>query len=98
MKPIPTLRKGLPSLSFPGYEAEAAHYERSDVCAVPAASVVVRAMVSFVLARSLLQKFGGDTLHDTKAALERYRQDCLRQSKTPDKTIVAAGVPEMELE
>jgi chorismate synthase len=98
MKPIPTLRKGLPSLSFPGYQAEVAHYERSDVCAVPAASIVVKAMVSFVLARSLLQKFGGDTLQDTKSALERYRQDCARQGRTLEAVAATSAAPEMELE
>lgn len=76
MKPIPTIRKGLPSLSFPQYQAETAHYERSDVCAVPAASVVVKAMVAFVLARALLAKFGGDTIYDIEGALTQYRQYC----------------------
>jgi chorismate synthase len=56
MKPIPTIRKGLPSVSFPDYAADTAHYERSDVCAVPAASVVAGAMAAFVLARALLLK------------------------------------------
>ena len=76
MKPIPTLRKGLESLSFPEFEAETAHYERSDVCAVPAASIVAKAMVSFVLARAILKKFGSDTLDDIEAALDRHREWC----------------------
>jgi chorismate synthase len=49
-----------------------ARYERSDVCAVPAAAVVVEAVVAWVLADALLEKFGGDSLVDIKAALEAY--------------------------
>jgi chorismate synthase len=101
MKPIPTLRKGLPSLSFPEMKAETAHYERSDVCAVPAASVVVKAMTSFVLARALLNKFGSDTLTDIKAALENYRKHCATPQALVAEKLVAVGstaAPEMELE
>lgn len=76
MKPIPTLRKGLESLSFPEFEAQTAHYERSDVCAVPAASVVAKAMVAIVLARAILKKFGSDTLEEIKDAVERHRAWC----------------------
>jgi chorismate synthase len=100
MKPIPTIRKGLPSVSFPDYAADTAHYERSDVCAVPAASVVAKAMVAFVLAKALLAKFGGDTMDDTIAALDRYRAYC-RQLKAPITAAATAGksnAPEMELE
>lgn len=97
MKPIPTMRKGLASLAFPSFTAETAHYERSDVCAVPAASVVVKAMVSFALARAVLDKFGGDTIIDTKRAVSDYAEYC--------RTAAAGGIkaepvaaPEMELE
>jgi chorismate synthase len=76
MKPIPTLRAGLDSLAFPSYLAERAHYERSDVCAVPAASVVCRAMVNIVLAQALLEKFGGDSLSEVEGALAAYKQYC----------------------
>ncbi len=54
-------------------EAVPATYERSDVTAVPACGVVVEAMVAFVLARALLDKFGGDHLSDTLAAIAAYR-------------------------
>jgi chorismate synthase len=102
MKPIPTIRKGLPSVSFPQYAAETAHYERSDVCAVPAASVVAKAMVAFVLARALLAKFGGDTISDTIASLQHYRDFCRGVKRAPAHSSDAhagdAGTPEMELE
>lgn len=74
MKPIPTMVKGLGSLSFPDFEADRAHYERSDVCAVPACSIVAKAMTAFVLARTLLKKFPGDNIEDTKLALKSYRE------------------------
>lgn len=98
MKPIPTLRKGLPSLSYPAFGAETAHYERSDVCAVPAASVVVKAMVSFVVARALLEKFGGDTLQDIRAALEQYRSYCSSLGQRSGTPTAPVQTPEMELE
>ena len=76
MKPIPTMRNGLESISFPGFEADRAHYERSDVCAIAAASVVCRAMVCLVLANAVLDKFGGDTITDIKNALVSYERFC----------------------
>lgn len=99
MKPIPTLRKGLPSLSFPGLEADTAHYERSDVCAVPAASVVAKAMVSFILAREMLQKFGGDHINDLASAVQAYRNYCQSaKPKVDGQKPKPAATPEMELE
>ncbi len=72
MKPIPTLRRPLRSVDLAtGKQVEAA-YERSDVCAVPAASVIGEAMVAFVLAEALSEKFGGDSLNETKSNLEAY--------------------------
>jgi chorismate synthase len=79
MKPLPTLRKGLPSVSHPDFKADTAHFERSDVCAISAASIVAKAMVSFILAKAILDKFGGDTMFDLTEALSAYRIDC----KTP---------------
>ncbi len=72
MKPIPTLTQPLASVELPGLAPSAAHAERSDVCAVPAAAVVGEAMVVFVLAQALGEKFGGDSLEDMKAAEEAY--------------------------
>jgi chorismate synthase len=54
-----------------GDEAVAIH-QRSDVCAVPAAGVVVETMVALVLARAVLQKFGGDSLAETRRNVESY--------------------------
>lgn len=85
MKPLPTLRKGLPSLSFPEYQADTAHYERSDVCAIAAASIVCKAMVAFVLARAILNKFGGDTMTDLTRSLKQFNDDCAAAAKPVGK-------------
>lgn len=98
MKPIPTMRKGLESLSFPEFEAETAHYERSDVCAVPAASVVVKSMVAFVLARAFLSKFGGDTIDDIKASWSNYRQFCAQPGLQKSPVSAKEADTDMELE
>lgn len=81
MKPLPTLRKGLESLSFPGFGADRAHYERSDVCAIAAASVVARAMTGIVLADAITDKFSQDTLSDIKASLEHYLERVRRKAE-----------------
>jgi chorismate synthase len=72
MKPIPTMTKGLPTVDLATREATTAKYERSDVCAVPAAAVVAEAVVAFELAKALLEKFGGDRVGDIAQALEAY--------------------------
>jgi chorismate synthase len=74
MKPIATLRTPLPSVDLVSREAAPAAYERSDVTAVPACGVIVEAAVAFVLARELLEKFGGDAIGDTLDAVESYRR------------------------
>ncbi len=76
MKPIPTMRSGLASVSFPGFQDDRAHYERSDVCAIAAASVVCKAMVCLVLANSILEKFGGDTIGDISQSFDAYTRFC----------------------
>lgn len=81
MKPIPTLRKGLPSVSYPEFQADRAHFERSDVCAISAASIVCKAMVSFVLARAVLEKFGGDSIEDISMSISEYRKYCRQLSR-----------------
>ncbi len=73
MKPIPTLRKGLDSVSFPEYEAHKADYERSDVCAISAASVVCKAMIAITLADAFLDKFAGDSVAAIERSHENYR-------------------------
>jgi chorismate synthase len=98
MKPIPTLRKGLPSLSFPEYESETAHYERSDVCAVPAASIVAKAMTAFVLARAVLRKFGSDNFSDIAESVARHRQWCNEQGSHKGVQHKDSDAPDMEME
>lgn len=72
MKPIPTLMKPLRSVDLETKEAALASVERSDVCAVPAASVIGEAAVAFVLAHAVLEKFGGDTVEDLKKGWRDY--------------------------
>jgi chorismate synthase len=73
VKPISTLARPLPSADLISGEAvDKAHYERSDISVVPAAGVVAEAMVMLTLADAMLDKFGGDTIADTRDALERY--------------------------
>ena len=72
MKPIPTLKKPLRSVDLRTRTPITATYERSDVCAVPAASVVCEAMVSFEIARAFLEKFGGDSIQETKRNYEGF--------------------------
>jgi chorismate synthase len=72
MKPIPTMLRPLATVDLATREATQARYERSDVCAVPAAAVVGEAVVCWELAASLLEKFGGDTVGDVEKALEAY--------------------------
>jgi chorismate synthase len=62
MKPIATLLQGLPSVNLNTKESERSEYERSDICAVSAASVVMENVVAFEVARAALEKFGGDSL------------------------------------
>lgn len=73
MKPIPTLMTPLNSVDISTQEPVKASTERSDVCAVPAAAVVGEAMVAYVLAEAVIEKFGGDNIADLKAAIEHYR-------------------------
>jgi len=73
LKPISTLSKPLPSVDLHTAEEIQAHYERSDVCTVPAAGVIGEAMVAFVLARAMLEKFGGDSLGETVRNFEGYQ-------------------------
>lgn len=72
MKPIATVPHALRTVDVASGEAAAAHHQRSDVCAVPAAGVVAEAMVALVLANSVLEKFGGDSLPETRRNLESY--------------------------
>jgi chorismate synthase len=72
MKPIATVPHALRTVDTSTGEAAAAHHQRSDVCAVPAAGVVAEAMVALVLAEAVLEKFGGDSIDETRRNLEGY--------------------------
>lgn len=72
MKPISTIPHALRTVDVATGAAADAHHQRSDVCAVPAAGVVAEAMVALVLANSVLEKFGGDSLRETKRNLDGY--------------------------
>jgi chorismate synthase len=72
MKPIPTLRKPLRSVDVRTGRPFEAAYERSDVCAVPAAAVVAEAMAALVAADALLEKFGGDSAEETGRNFNAY--------------------------
>ena len=70
MKPIPTLIKPLKSVDIQSKEKKDAHKERTDSCAVPAASIIAESMLCFVLADALLEKFGGDSMVQLKAHMQ----------------------------
>ncbi len=73
-KPISTLMRPLESVNMETKEKVLAHVERSDVCAVPAASVIGEAVVAFVLADAFLEKFGGDSMQEVRHNYEAYVQ------------------------
>jgi chorismate synthase len=74
MKPISTLRRGLPSVDIESREAHRSQWERSDVTAVPACGVVCEAMLAMVLAAAMREKFGGDSLGEMKRNFDGYRE------------------------
>ena len=75
MKPISTVPRALRTIDVTTGEAAVAHHQRSDVCAVPAAGVVAEAMVALVLANAALEKFGGDSVGETRRNVEAYLAD-----------------------
>ncbi len=74
LKPISTLRRPLESVDLATREPALAAYERSDVCVVPAAGVIAEAMVAIVLAQAFLEKFGGDSLPETRRNFTGYME------------------------
>jgi len=74
LKPISTLRKGLSTVDLKTKETVRAAYERSDVCVVPAGGVAGEAMVALVLAEAFLEKFGGDSIGETRRNFEGYER------------------------
>lgn len=71
MKPIPTMRKALSTIDLKTKTPASAHFERSDVCAVPACAVVAEARVAIILVDELLSKIGGDSLAEMKDHYEK---------------------------
>lgn len=72
MKPIATLLRGMPSVDLNTRLAARSAYERSDICAVSAASVVMENVVAFEIAKAALEKFGGDSIPETRNNMRRY--------------------------
>ncbi|HEX5771449.1 MAG TPA: chorismate synthase [Nocardioidaceae bacterium] len=72
MKPIATVPRALRTIDVTTGEEAVAHHQRSDVCAVPAAGIVAEAMVALVLAEAVLEKFGGDSVGETRRNVEGY--------------------------
>lgn len=75
MKPISTVPKALATIDVSSGEATKAHHQRSDVCAVPAAGIVAEAMVALVIANAVLEKFGGDSVVETKRNLNSFLEN-----------------------
>ena len=74
MKPIPTLYKPLRSIDIKTKRSFQASVERSDICAVPAASVVGEAVVAFEIANAFIEKFGGDSINEVKRNYKGYME------------------------
>ncbi|MEJ1087507.1 chorismate synthase [Microbacterium sp. Mu-80] len=92
MKPIATVPRALRTIDVASGESASAHHQRSDVCAVPAAGVVAEAMVAIELVNSLLEKFGGDSVGETRRNLESYLAaipETLRTTPASEAALVA---------
>ncbi len=91
MKPIATVPHALRTVDVATGETASAHHQRSDVCAVPAAGVVAEAMVAIVLAEAALEKFGGDSVAETRRNLDSYLAsipDTLRTSPASEAALI----------
>ncbi len=73
MKPIATVPRALRTIDVQTGQEATAHHQRSDVCAVPAAGIVAEAMVALVVADAILEKFGGDSVGETRRNVDAYR-------------------------
>ena len=82
MKPIPTLRKPLRSIDLKTKLSEEASFERSDACAISAASVVLENVVAFEIATAVVEKFGGDSLEEIKERIELFEQNAAKSLKS----------------
>ena len=74
MKPISTLQKPLESIDMESKESSSASYERSDICAVPACSVIVEAVVAIEVAAALIDKFGGDSVAEMQERWQSFQR------------------------
>ncbi len=89
MKPISTVPRALSTVDMATGEEAVAIHQRSDVCAVPAAAVVVEAMVALVLARATLQKFGGDSLAETRRNVRAYLESVAQREPSTEPARVS---------
>ncbi len=87
MKPISTVPHALRTVDVATGAAAEAHHQRSDVCAVPAAGVVAEAMVALVVADAMLEKFGGDSIGETRRNLAGYLDAMPDNLRTSDSSI-----------
>jgi chorismate synthase len=78
IKPISTMKKPLPSVDLNTHEKVEAHYERSDVCVVPAAGVIGEAVVAITLAEAFVEKFGGDSMAEVERNYRSYLESLAR--------------------
>jgi len=96
LKPIPTLKKALRSVDMITKEPFVAQHERSDTCTVPAAGVIGESMVALVLATAFLEKFGGDSIDETRRNYEGYLKQLRDYPSASSPPPVAAAEPGAE--
>ncbi|MBX3356831.1 MAG: chorismate synthase [Phycisphaeraceae bacterium] len=89
MKPISTLLRGMPSVDLTSGTAAPSAYERSDICAVPAASVVVEHVVAFEVARALLEKFPSDTMDELRNSFDAFLRVARALPLSPPRATLA---------
>ncbi len=94
MKPIATVPHALRTVDVATGAAAAAHHQRSDVCAVPAAGVVAEAMVALVLADAMIEKFGGDSVAETRRNLDAYLAAIPTALRSASSSAVESTAPE----
>lgn len=87
MKPIATVPHALRTVDVATGEETTAHHQRSDVCAVPAAGVVAEAMVLLVIAEAVLEKFGGDSVGETRRNLQSYLESIPESRRTKQERL-----------
>jgi chorismate synthase len=91
MKPISTLLRGMPSVNLNTKQPQTSAYERSDICAVSAASVVMENVVAFEIARAALEKFGGDSVAETVDNFRRFLKVARSLPLDPPIMTIASG-------